>query len=123
VAVGDRRRRGRGARSRGFDPSRAADLSPTTLRDRDVRWAHRAPLQVGAETGLVGLVLFLGILSWAFAWLQQGSGRRGGALAMAVLASGSAHASIDFVWHYPAATRALAALVGAGATAGQPSRR
>jgi hypothetical protein len=42
---------------------------------------------------------------------------------MAALALSIAHASIDFVWHYPAVTMALAALVGAGASAGQAPRR
>ena len=109
----------------GVGPGGFAELSSTALRDPDARWAHNTPLQVGAETGFPGLMLFLAILGWAFVWLARGSGRRGGALASLVLALSAAHASIDFVWHLPAVPVALAALVGAGASAGrspQPER-
>ena len=105
----------------GVGPGAFGDLSPTALRDRDARWAHHAPLQVGAETGVIGLTLLLGVLVWAFVWLYRGSARRGSALATVVLALSLAHASIDFVWHHPAVTVALAAVIGAGATAGAPS--
>ena len=107
----------------GVGPGGFAGLSPTALRDSDARWAHHTPLQMGAETGLPGLLLFLGILVWAFVWLARGSGRRGGALASLVLALSAAHASIDFVWHLPAVPLALAALVGAGASAGRLPRQ
>ena len=103
----------------GVGPGGFAELSSTALRDPDARWAHNTPLQVGAETGLPGLLLFLGLLGWAFVWLARGSGRRGGALASLVLALSAAHASIDFVWHLPAVPVALAALIGAGASAGR----
>jgi O-antigen ligase len=103
----------------GVGPGGFAELNPTALRDPDARWAHHTPLQVGAETGLPGLLLFLGILVWAFVWLERGSGRRGGALASLVLALSAVHASIDFVWHVPAVPLALAALIGAGASAGR----
>jgi O-antigen ligase len=106
----------------GVGPGGFAPSSPTALSDRDAQWAHHALLQVGAETGIPGLFLLVGILGWAFAWLRRSSGRRGSALATVVLALTIAHASIDFIWHYAAVPIALAALVGAGATAGPPSK-
>jgi O-antigen ligase len=105
----------------GVGPGGFAQSSPTALSDRDARWAHHALLLVGAETGIPGLLLLLGVLGWAFAWLRQDGDHRGSALATVVLALTIAHASIDFIWHYAAVPTALAALVGAGATAGDCS--
>jgi O-antigen ligase len=104
----------------GQGPGRFAEFSPTAQRDRDASWAHHEPLTLAAEVGLPGLLLLLGIVAWAFVWLERGTGRRGALLATVVLAVAFTHATIDFVWHNPAVPLALAVVVGAGATAGYP---
>lgn len=104
----------------GQGPGRFAEFSATAHRDSDASWAHHEPLTLAAETGLPGMLLLLGIVAWAFVWLQRGTGRRGALLATVVLAVAFAHASIDFVWHNPGVPLALAIVVGAGATAGYP---
>lgn len=106
----------------GVGPGAFAELSPTAQRDRDASWAHHEPLQIGAETGLPGLLLLLAIMGWALVWLDRGSGRRGAALASVILAVSFMHAMIDYVWHFPAVPLLLAAIVGIGATAGPSDR-
>jgi hypothetical protein len=54
----------------GQGPGRFGELSPTAQRDRDARWAHHEPLTLAAEAGLPGMLLLLGIVAWAFVWLQ-----------------------------------------------------
>ena len=104
----------------GQGPGRFAEVSPTAQRDRDASWAHHEPLTLAAEAGLPGMLLLLGIVAWAFVWLQRGTGRRGALLATVVLAVAFSHATIDFVWHNPGVPLALGIVVGAGATAGYP---
>ena len=102
----------------GVGPGRFPEESRTALTDRDAQWAHHEPLEVGAEAGLPAFVLVIVTIMWVFAWVQRGSGRRGAALAGVVLSLGVVQASIDYVWHYPAVPIALAAVAGAGASAG-----
>lgn len=106
----------------GVGPGGFAEVSPTAQRDRDASWAHHEPLQIGAETGVPGFLLLLAIFVWALVWLDRGSGQRGAALASVILAISFTHATIDYVWHFPAVPLFLAAILGIGATAGRADR-
>ena len=60
----------------GVGPGGFAETSPTAREERDLRWAHNEFLQQGAETGLPGFLLLLGLLAWLFWKLWSvGSGR------------------------------------------------
>jgi O-antigen ligase len=98
----------------GVGPGRFAEESPTARSDRDARWAHNGFLQMGAETGIPGLLLLAALFVWGFARLGLGGGPRGPALvAAAALAALGIHACVDYVLHFPALPLATAALVGA----------
>jgi hypothetical protein len=75
-------------------------------------WARHEPLQVAAETGVIGGVLLLTLLGWALAWMAQPGWRRGSSIAGAVLAGSIIHACFVPIWHVPVVPLTLAALVG-----------
>ncbi|MDQ3958043.1 MAG: O-antigen ligase family protein, partial [Actinomycetota bacterium] len=101
----------------GVGPGRFDQTSPVAMSDRDTRWAHNGFLQQGAETGIVGLLLLLNIFFWAFVRLYKDEGRSAllglGAASLAALAI---HASVDYVFHFPAIPVATALLVGSVAS-------
>lgn len=98
---------------RGVGVGRFEELSPTARRDPDdARWAHNAFLQYGAETGVIGLGLLVGIFVWAFLRLALGAPEIRQTLVAAVLAAIGIHATLDYVLHFPAIPVAAAALVG-----------
>jgi O-antigen ligase len=102
----------------GVGPGRFRSESPTARSDQDAQWAHNDFLQQGAETGLMGLGLLLGVFLWGF-W-RLGTGPRGStaaALASAGLAALGIHASVDYVLRFPALPLVAAALVGWAITA------
>lgn len=104
----------------GVGPDRFSMESPMARSDRDARWAHNGFLQQGAETGLVGLALLLGIFLWGLGRL--GGGRGGSAIgaiahgpavaAGAAVAALGIHACIDYVLHFPTLPVAAAAILG-----------
>jgi O-antigen ligase len=115
----------------GVGPGRFRVESPTARADPDARWAHNGFLQQGAETGVPGLVLLLGIFLWGLARLQgsrapavaaNGGGPRlvaGAALgggprlvAGAAVAALGIHACVDYVLHFPVLPIAAAAILG-----------
>ncbi|MGH8893776.1 MAG: O-antigen ligase family protein [Actinomycetes bacterium] len=96
----------------GVGAGRFDEESPSARADRDARWAHSEPLQVAAETGLVGLCLLVALLIWVLVALAAGPSRAGVVGILLVLALG-AQASIDYVLHFPAVLVAAAAVVGA----------
>jgi O-antigen ligase len=103
--------------------SRFEELSPTARSDRDARWAHNEFLQVGAETGIPGLVLVVSLFVWGFARLAIGAESMGRALAAAGLAAVGIAASVDYVFHFAAVPITAAVLLGAGVAAEPNSRR
>lgn len=113
---------------RGVGPGDFAGRHPVST-DSDLRWAHHGPLQMAAETGVVGLVLLLGLSGWALVELRHASVRGGADVAAGVpVAAGAAgwalvslHACVDYVLHEPAVPLLLAGLLGA-ATSGRPAR-
>ncbi len=76
---------------RGVGAGRFAEVSPTAA-DPDLQWAHSAALQIGAELGVVGLVLFVGILVAALLMLGRDS---------MVLAALPLPTSVDYVLQFP----------------------
>jgi O-antigen ligase len=102
----------------GVGPGRFQAVSPTALADRDARWAHQEFLQVGAETGVVGLVLLVGVFGWGFARLFVGPGDVVTVLGAAALAALGIQACLDYVLHFAPVPIAAALLLG-GATSGK----
>jgi len=98
----------------GVGPGRFQATSPIARGDRDEPWAHHEYLHMGAETGLLGMVLLLGLFVWGFARLLTSGAPDGVAVigAVAVAALG-VHACLDYVLHFPAAPIAAAGLLGA----------
>lgn len=102
----------RGEPLRGAGPGRFPVAAGIT--DPDLRWAHHGFLQLGAEQGLVGLVLLLALVAWCFAALRAALPTQpvravAGAGALTVVA---VHASVDHVLHHPAVPLVLAAILG-----------
>lgn len=91
--------------------------------DADLRWAHHGYLQMGAETGLIGLSLLLAVVGWTYARLGLAAVQapHRAALGAAALTLVALHATVDHVLHHPALVLTLAAMVGA-ATARPPRR-
>jgi O-antigen ligase len=85
--------------------------------------AHHEVLQLSAEIGIVGGVLLVAIIAWAFVWLDGGTARRGAVVAAVTLAALVAQTTVDATWHTAGVPVALAALVGSGATAASLERR
>jgi peptidoglycan/xylan/chitin deacetylase (PgdA/CDA1 family)/O-antigen ligase len=100
----------------GVGPGRFAEVSEVALRDEDARWAHNDFLEVGAETGIIGLSLLLTVFGWGFLRLWGSSGPPEQViLAATVLGSLGVMATTDYMLHFPAIPMSVAALVG-GAT-------
>jgi O-antigen ligase len=94
-----------------------AGLAPTARADADARWAHSEPLQVGAETGLLGLALLAAVAAVVLFALSRSPAGPAAAGAL-TLAGVGAQAGIDYVLHFPAVVFALAVVVGAAAAPG-----
>jgi O-antigen ligase len=101
----------------GVGPGRFQEVSPTALADQDARWAHNEFLQLGAETGVAGLLFLVAVFAWGFARLFVGPGDSVTALGAAALAALGIHACLDYVLHFAPVALAGALLVG-GATSG-----
>jgi O-antigen ligase len=101
----------------GVGPGRWADESPAARADADADQAHNAFLQQGAETGVVGMALLLLVVLWAFVSLASNTaGGAYAALGVAALTAFGLHASIDYIFDFPAVVLTTAALVGAAGT-------
>jgi hypothetical protein len=95
-----------------------ATTAPTAIRDRDARWAHQEFLQVGVELGWAGLALVMLLFAWGFVRLALHPRPDAYvALGAASLAALGIHASVDYVWHFPAVPVVAAALVGSAQAA------
>ncbi len=108
----------------GVGPGRFARTSPIALSDPDLRWAHNEFLQAGAETGLVGYALLVGVFVWGFAALAEGAPGRVAVLSAAGVSVLAVQATVDYVLHFPFVVLAGAAVLGAGLgiTRGLPGR-
>jgi O-antigen ligase len=97
----------------GVGPGRFRATSPLALGDPDEPWAHHEFLHQGAETGVPGMLLLLGLFAWPLYRLFR-TGDGPALVAAAGVAALGIHACLDYVLHYPGAPVAMAALVGAG---------
>lgn len=104
----------------GVGTNRFAAESPTARRDLDLRWAHNEYLQMGAERGVPGLALMVGLLAWVFVRLAVGARDHGTAVVAVGVAGASIAASVDYVWHFPAVLVAVAVLAGGGGGVRRP---
>ncbi|HEY1236930.1 MAG TPA: O-antigen ligase family protein [Solirubrobacterales bacterium] len=71
-----------------------------------VRNAHSLPLQLAAELGTLGILLFIGFLAAVAVggWAKLRAGRAsGGGVLVAVIAAAAVGAAIDWTWEIPAA--------------------
>jgi len=97
----------------GVGPGRFQVVSPTARSDRDSRWAHNEFLQIGAETGVPGLLGIMGVFAWGFARLSMAmTPTRATGLAALALAFLGIQACVDYVFHFPAIPVLGALLVG-----------
>lgn len=85
-------------------------------------WVSSEPLQVVAETGVIGGLLFLSLLWWAVAWMARPGGGPGSVVGAVVVAGAIAHACLAPIWHGPAVPFALAALAGVASLRGGLAR-
>jgi peptidoglycan/xylan/chitin deacetylase (PgdA/CDA1 family) len=97
----------------GVGPGRFVVASPLARTDADARWAHNGFLQVGAETGLVGLALLALLFAWGLVrlWSSPGDPRLA-LLGMVAIAALGVHATVDYILHFPIIPVTTAALVG-----------
>lgn len=98
----------------GVGPGRFGELGSTARTDADAAWAHHELAELGAETGLPGVVLALALVAFAFAVLWRGPRDAATAAAGVALAALVIHSSVDYVLHFPAVGLAAAAVAGAG---------
>jgi O-antigen ligase len=98
----------------GVGPGRFQAVSRVARSDPDARWAHNELLQMGAETGVVGLLLTLTLLLWLFVriWTEANASSWLAALGAGALAAIGIHACVDYVFHFPSVAIVAAALVG-----------
>lgn len=102
---------------RGVGPARFDEVSTLARQDPSNRlfWAHNDFLQEGAELGIPGFVLLVGLFVWGFIALWANpTGDVFVALAASAVAAVGIQACVDYVLHFPAVALAVAALVGAG---------
>lgn len=95
----------------GVGPGGFADASRNALFESDLGWAHNEFLQVGAELGVVGLYLVLSLFAWAFMRLSSPLAGSSTVVALGVAAL-AAHASADYILHFPVIPAVTLALVG-----------
>lgn len=100
----------------GVGPGGFRDLSRQAQLRPDLGRAHHEFLEVGAETGVVGLVLLLALLGWAFRRLARPLTVPSTVAALA-LASLATHACADYLFHFPLLPAITSALVGSGTSA------
>jgi len=97
----------------GTGPETFSVVSPTARTDPDARWTHNEFLQAGAETGIPGLVIVVGVFVALFLALSISGDGVVVAVAAAALAAVGVQASIDYILHFPAVPLAAVAIVGA----------
>jgi O-antigen ligase len=109
--------------STGVGLGRFGQVSPVAAHEGDLETAHNEFLELGAETGIPGMVIALLLAFWAFVRLAYGPSDPGVVAAAVGVAGLLIHANVDYVLHFPAITAAGALLLGAGASApGSPTR-
>ncbi|MGH2791294.1 MAG: O-antigen ligase family protein [Actinomycetota bacterium] len=101
----------------GVGPQGFEKSSPVALSDRDARWTHNEFLQFGAETGLPGLLLAIGLIAWTLVRLSVSPRHHVAVLGSLALVALAIHACIDYIWHFPIVVAVAAALAGSATAA------
>jgi hypothetical protein len=96
----------------GVGPQGFEKSSPVALSDRDARWTHNEFLQFGAETGIPGLLLAIGLIAWTLVRLSVSRRHHVATLGSLALVALAIHACIDYIWHFPIVVAVAAALAG-----------
>jgi O-antigen ligase len=99
----------------GVGPGGFAENSPTAVDDQDMRWAHNGFLQQGAETGVLGVALLVGLVAWVFFALWR-AGTAPAAVAALAVSSLVIHACADYLFHFPLLPAISAGLAGSATT-------
>lgn len=97
----------------GVGPGGFAEAAPSRLIDTGLGKAHNGFLQIGAETGVVGM----GLVVLAFGWLFASVAGRSDPILLAVLgtlalAAFAVGACVDYLMHFPGIPVTAAALAG-----------
>jgi hypothetical protein len=107
----------------GVGPGNFETSSIVSRGNEFINWAFNEFLELGAETGIPGMVLGLGLVGWALWALGNTKVRsRGVGVALMALGAVAIHANADYVLHFPQIAVATAALCGAAVRA-TPWRR
>ena len=102
----------------GVGPGGFAENSPTAVEEPDLRWAHNEFLQQGAETGLLGFALLVGLIVWLF-WRLWSMGSAPAAVAALAVSSLVIHACAEYLFHFPLLPATTAALAGSASILGK----
>lgn len=95
----------------GGGPGSFIEYSTTASSRPGLETAHSSALQVGAELGTVGLVLFAGLLAAGLAIAAQGA-RPAALIALAAWTCLGVHSMIDHLYEYPPVTLAAGLVLG-----------
>lgn len=96
----------------GVRPREFQEVSAIARSDRDARYAHHEFLQHGAEVGVPGLILMIGMFAWGFSKVRAGDDVRRSVPGATAWAALGAHACVDYVLHYALLPLTAAALLG-----------
>jgi O-antigen ligase len=91
-----------------------AEASPVAAADPDTRRTHNEFLQIGAETGVIAMLLLAAVFVWAI--LRTGLGpdpAPASIIAASSVAALGIHACVDYVLHFPLVPITAAVLAGA----------
>lgn len=103
----------------GAGPGAFREYSALASSDPDLATVHSSVLQVGAELGLVGCVLFAAVLLSGLRLACLGS-RAGSVVAVAAWTALGVHSVIDHLYEFPSVVLSAGAVLGwAGATGGR----
>ena len=106
----------------GIGPGMFAETSATALADADARWAHSAHLQIAAETGVLGALLFGTLLLWVYGGLHRSlQDPQLVVIGVAGVTAFAVHAAIDYVVHFPAVVIVVALLAGLASSHVKPT--
>jgi len=110
----------------------AENYAVAYVRDRDsdeeTLYPHSLPLQILAQTGLIGAALMVGFLVAAIATAhaalrrQRGLARGTSALGIVMFTSWFLHASIDWLWELPALSAPALGFLALAGSIGRPRR-
>lgn len=89
-------------------------------KNPELTTAHSSILQIGAETGLIGVGIFVGILALGFAFTTQCDSARVTLLASTAWAALAVHSFVDHTLEYPGVVLVAGAMIGWTSDSGRP---